>query len=72
MVLLTFNDFTNINETTLTINQTPNVEYHVNLNKKSININIDLPKQLNISKSEADLLEKNIQNMMEIMLSKYF
>ena len=68
MVLLSFNDFTSINEnhvneTTLTINQTPNVEYHVNVNKKSININIDLPKQLNISKSEADLLEKNIQNM---------
>ena len=69
--LLSFDEYLNINETLLTTNQTPNTEYHIKINKKSINIDIDLSKNMNLSGSESKLLETNLRNMLEIILSKY-
>ena len=69
--LLSFDEYLNLNETLLTTNQTPNTEYHIKINKKSINIDIDLSKNMNLSGSESKLLETNLRNVLEIILSKY-
>lgn len=69
--ILNFEEYIKLDETLLTVNQTPNVEYRIKINKKTINIDIELSKSLSLSNSETKLLETNMRNMLEIMLSKY-
>lgn len=52
--------------------QTPETIYNIKISDDNIKIKVDLPMDLDIDKSEAILLEKNIHNMLEIVLSKYF
>lgn len=52
--------------------QTPNAQYDIEIHDKSIEIKVELPMQLELSKGEAKLLEANLHNMLELTLSKYF
>jgi len=52
--------------------QTPEAVYNIEINNKSVSVEVELPMELDISEDEAKLLESNIHNMMELVLSKYF
>ncbi len=52
--------------------QTPDVVYNIDISDEKISITLDLPKSLRLDEEEAELLEKNIHNSLEIVLSKYF
>jgi hypothetical protein len=52
--------------------QTPDVNYNIEIGDKVINCQIELPFELDLDEKEAKLLEYNIHNSMEIILSKYF
>lgn len=61
-----------VNEALETPCQTPGVEYNINISENKINIEIDLQTSLNIDENEAEILEANIHNSIEVILSKYF
>ena len=46
--------------------------FKTKINPNKINIEIDLPFDLEISEKEAKILEGNIHNVMEIVLKSYF
>jgi len=52
--------------------QTPDAVYSIALKTNSIEVSVKLPNKLSLTKKQAKLLEKNIHNVMEIVLSKYF
>lgn len=52
--------------------QTPGVNYEISIKEDQISIKVDMNKKLDIDEKEAELLEKNIHNMLELILSKYF
>lgn len=52
--------------------QTPEANYNIEINKKSVSVEVELPIELDLSEDEAKILEANIHNMMEVILSKYF
>ncbi len=52
--------------------QTEGAIYKTDISDDNISISISLPFQLDISGDEALVLEANIHNMLEIVLSKYF
>ena len=52
--------------------QTPETKYNISINKDKVSVEIELPMELDISEDEAKILEANIHNMMEVILSKYF
>jgi hypothetical protein len=60
------------NEAQETKCQTPDVIYNISISDEKISITLDLPKSLRLSEEEAELLESNIHNSLEIVLSKYF
>jgi hypothetical protein len=60
------------NEAQETKCQTPDVVYNISISDEKISITLDLPKSLQLDEEEAELLESNIHNSLEIVLSKYF
>jgi hypothetical protein len=60
------------NEAQETKCQTPDVVYNIDISDEKISITLDLPKSLRLDEEEAELLETNIHNSLEIVLSKYF
>ena len=52
--------------------QTPEANYNIEISKNSVAVEVELPIDLDLSEDEAKILEVNIHNMMEIVLSKYF
>jgi hypothetical protein len=48
------------------------VVYNISISDEKISITLDLPKSLKLDEEEAELLESNIHNSLEIVLSKYF
>ena len=52
--------------------QTEGCIFVTEIKENSINVNIKIPFDLNITKKEAQVLEANIHNVMELVLSKYF
>ena len=60
------------NEALETPCQTPNANYNIEIGNMSIKCQVELPFDLEIDETEAKLLEYNIHNSMEIILSKYW
>jgi hypothetical protein len=60
------------NEAQETKCQTPDVVYNISISDEKISITLDLPKSIQLDEEEAELLESNIHNSLEIVLSKYF
>ena len=52
--------------------QTPDVIFNIHIADQNIDINLQLPKSLDIDEVEAELLEKNLHNALELVLAKYF
>ncbi len=52
--------------------QTPEAQYHIEINNDKISVEVDLPMDLDLSEADAKLLESNIHNMMELVLAQYF
>jgi len=60
------------NEANKTECQTPDAVYDITISDDSISCQVKLPFNLSITEEEAELLEANIHNSIEIVLSKYF
>jgi hypothetical protein len=52
--------------------QTPDAQFNIEINDKSVSVKVELPMELDLSESEAKLLESNIHNAMELVLAPYF
>jgi hypothetical protein len=52
--------------------QTPDAQFNIEINDKSVSVKVELPMKLDLSESEAKLLESNIHNAMELVLAPYF
>lgn len=52
--------------------QTKNVEYTVDIKPKCISIQAVLPSELEIDEEESKILDANLHNAVELVLSKYF
>lgn len=61
-----------VKEANKTICQTPDSKFHISVKGKSVSCKVDLPIELDLSEDEAKILETNIHNAMELVLSKYF
>lgn len=61
-----------INESIKTPCQTPGTQFHIEIKEDTISISIDLPMKLDLTEEDAKLLENNIHNAMELVISRYF
>lgn len=52
--------------------QTPETNYDISIDGSKIDIELKLPFDLDLKESEAELLEKNIHNAIELVLAQYF
>lgn len=52
--------------------QTPEAHYNIEINGDKISVVINLPSKLELSLEEAKILEANIHNTMELVLSRFF
>lgn len=52
--------------------QTPDAIFNIEIKDDKVSVEIELPMKLDLTESEAKLLESNIHNAMELVLSKYF
>lgn len=52
--------------------QTPDAVYTIKIGDKTISCSVKLPFDLDLDEGEAKVLESNIHNSMELVLSKYF
>lgn len=71
-ILMKITDLTNIQESLKTPCQTPGAVYHITVKSSGIKCKIDFPDSVDLSKDEAELLEKNIHNALEVVLRGYF
>lgn len=61
-----------IKEAVKTKCQTPGVIFKTHIKEDKVDINLELPSSLELSKEEAELLEKNIHNALELVFAPYF
>lgn len=52
--------------------QTDGAVYNIEISSSEINISVKVPFELELTEDEAKLLESNIHNVLELVLSKYF
>ena len=52
--------------------QTPGSQFHTHISSKRIETTIDLPDSLNLTEAQAELLDINIHNALELALAPYF
>lgn len=52
--------------------QTPGALFHSSIQPRSISISVDLPIALVLSEGEAELLDANLHNALELVLARYF
>lgn len=64
--------FKKYNEALETDCQTNGAIYNTNISDNNIKIDIEIPFILDIDESEAELLEANIHNALELVLRPYF
>jgi hypothetical protein len=67
-----FKNFRPIGEAIKTDCQTKGAIYKTDISEKNINIDIKIPFNINLDKTEAKLLEDNIHNALELVLKPYF
>jgi len=64
--------FTDISEAVKTPCQTEGANYKIEIGDDKVGVEVTLPFKLELSEDDAKLLEDNIHNAMELVLSKYF
>lgn len=52
--------------------QTDGVVYHTHISNNQILVNVELHKLLNLTKEQAEVLDANIHNALELVLAPYF
>ena len=52
--------------------QTPQANYSIETSDNKVMVEVSLPMDLDLTEEEAELLESNIHNMMELVLAPYF
>ena len=52
--------------------QTKDAHYNIKINSKQIEVFVKLPFELKLTEEQAIILEANIHNVMELVLSKHF
>lgn len=52
--------------------QTPGAEFHIHVGKRLVSCVIDLPHELDLNDDELELLKNNLNNSIELVLSRYF
>ena len=67
-----FKNFKPINEAVKTKCQTEGAVYQTDISEKNVSINVKIPFNLDLDKDEAKLLEDNIHNALELVLTPYF
>jgi hypothetical protein len=55
-----------------TVCQTPSTWFTTHISGSDVSVLIELPFDLNLDEDDAELLEKNIHNAMELVLARYF
>jgi hypothetical protein len=55
-----------------TVCQTPGAQFHTKIDKKSVEVKVDLPNELKLSKKQAKILDSNLHNALELVLATYF
>ena len=64
--------FKEFSESLKTPCQTPGAIFHTHVSSRKITATVDLPADVDLSKEEATILEKNIHNALEQVLAKHF
>lgn len=64
--------FSKINEALRTPCQTNGAIWEIEISDDEIEVEVKLPFKLELTKEEAKLLENNLHNAVELVLSKYF
>ena len=67
-----FKNFKPIVEAIETKCQTKGAIYNTDISENNISIDIEIPFNIDLTKSEAKLLENNIHNALELVLKPYF
>jgi hypothetical protein len=67
-----FKNFRSINEAVKTKCQTEGAIYNTDISENKIGIDIKIPFNMDLTKTEAKLLEDNIHNALELVLKPYF
>ena len=52
--------------------QTPGAQFHTHITENGFNVLVALPQPLRLTTAEAELLETNIHNALELVLARYF
>lgn len=52
--------------------QTPGTMFSTRINSNSVRVGLELPFELNLTEAQAELLEANIHNAMELVLAPFF
>jgi hypothetical protein len=52
--------------------QTPGAQFHTKIASKSVEVKVDLPSELKLTKKEAQTLDSNLHNALELVLAPYF
>lgn len=52
--------------------QTPGAVFHTAISARAVSVSADLPGSLDLSESEAVILEANLHNAVELVLARYF
>lgn len=60
------------NEAVKTECQTPDAKFNIEINEEKVSVEVELPMKLDLTEEEAKLLESNIHNAMELVLTPYF
>lgn len=51
--------------------QTPGAQFHISIQPDQVAITVDLPHSLDLDENQATLLESNIHNAIELVLSRF-
>jgi len=51
---------------------TPDTFYNISISDREINLQIKLPMDLKLTEAEAESLDKNLHNAVELVLAMYF
>lgn len=55
-----------------TVCQTPGAQFHIHISEQRIEAAVDLPTPLELTEKQAELLETNLHNALELVLARYF
>lgn len=52
--------------------QTPDAQFHTHITNRSVSVTVDFGKKIPLNIEESELLEANLHNAIELVLSRYY